>query len=456
MTDPRNPLITGVTNDAGYRGDDKLPTSYAVNQLFSGETIDVDINADTLMNCGNYRFNSTTTGLPTHMIGNTGILTVMHDRPAAGESVTVVRQVAWPDNKNDVTPYTRTYQGSSWGDWQTMGGNELRRVELTNSQTADINTAYYSFGNYVLTLPNPSNLKIGARVVLEQWSGNGSVSYSDNTDSYSQATEAVYASNASRTFLGPQIYQFEVVDSGNSSKIWVMDVENDLSNLATKITNHANAANPHPQYLLESRYVAERYGGDIEDTFLLKSTFESHIDPEIEPDPHTQYLLRSEAPWENSLGSTYPDGTICSANGKTVGELINNKEPRSLVYKINGNVNPDSTFKDANNDPYEFASLLQRIHLVFIIPAGTSYTITLPSASNYGSIKHMAKLTIELLPSTSPNNSSVTIQTANVISGGAPAMSEVFVNTSNTSRLILPFETSIDSNESQSWTLITI
>ena len=49
MADPRNPLIIGVTNDAGERGVNKLPTSYAVNQLFSGKTLAANTNVDSVI-----------------------------------------------------------------------------------------------------------------------------------------------------------------------------------------------------------------------------------------------------------------------------------------------------------------------------------------------------------------------------------------------------------------------
>ena len=155
MADPRNPLIIGVTNDAGERGVNKLPTSYAVNQLFSGKTLAANTNVDNVIECGNYRFIASSTSLPSHLLGTTGILTVLHDRPSipngvfggaepTGGNPTVVRQIAWPDGPNDVTPYTRTKVGSTWGEWVTMGGN-LRRVRLTANTTAQTNVMYYSF-----------------------------------------------------------------------------------------------------------------------------------------------------------------------------------------------------------------------------------------------------------------------------------------------------------------------
>lgn len=258
MTDPRNPLITGVTNDAGYRGDDKLPTSYAVNQLFAGATIPANTSANTLVACGNYRFNTTTGNLPTHMSGKQGILTVMHDRPAlptndnyggnpssSGGSSTVIRQVAWPDDKNDVTPYTRTYQNGSWGEWQTMGGG-LRRVKLesdlgntaNNEAEALTNVMYYSFGNYTLTLPNPNPFPYGSKIGLEQWGGQGTVVATVGGTNYTQVTSPAYESdlNGALTdiYIGPQVYQFEIVDN-NGTKTWMMDVDNNIANTITGI-----------------------------------------------------------------------------------------------------------------------------------------------------------------------------------------------------------------------------
>ena len=141
MSDLRNPLITGVTNNAGDRSTNTLPTSYAVNQLFAGASIEANVNANNLVACGNYRFNSTTTNLPIHMLGAKGILTVLHDRPTVPKTdrfgsapsyvttgPTVIRQIAWPDGPNDVMPYTRTATPS---------------FNLTNDDRFQANTAYW-------------------------------------------------------------------------------------------------------------------------------------------------------------------------------------------------------------------------------------------------------------------------------------------------------------------------
>lgn len=250
MSDPRKPLITSITNDANNRNFNVLPTAYAVNQLFSGEYIEENTDVDSLIKCGNYRFSDTTTGLPSHMEGKTGIITVLHDRVEVTEgrfgvndpsttAPTVIRQIAWPDGPGDITPYTRTKVNGVWGDWVIISGN-IRRVKLIGNITAETNVMYYSFGNYTLTLPDPDDFILGTWIGLEQYSGTGTVKWNVSLEStLTQITTPAYVADdrgaPTTDIIGPNVYYFEIVEDNNGNRQWILDVDNDISNTITDI-----------------------------------------------------------------------------------------------------------------------------------------------------------------------------------------------------------------------------
>ena len=56
-----------------------------------------------------------------------------------------------------------------------VGGVSNKREKLTNHRYAETRTTYYSYGNYILILPDPSTVGLGAQIVLEQYNGQGTV-----------------------------------------------------------------------------------------------------------------------------------------------------------------------------------------------------------------------------------------------------------------------------------------
>lgn len=450
MADPRNPLISGVTNDASDRGVNKLPTAYAVNQLFSGETLAANKNVDTVTECGNYRFIASTTGLPSHMNGTTGILTVLHDRPSITEGVfggadpvkgspVAIRQIAWPDGPNDVTPYTRTKTGNTWGEWVTMGGN-LRRVKLTANTTAQTNVMYYSFGNYTLTLPNPSNYPLGTRIGLEQYSGTGKVVYG----SYSQITEPAYqadnSGNPTSTVIGPNVYFFEIVEgTNNGTREWLLDVDNDLSktieNIRTAIStetitrlnndNDEAATRLARDNALEAEITAEASTRESADT-----TLQNNINSEATTRANADTTLEGKV--NATLGVT-----IAKPYGNTtIQEQIINKERLSKVYIYSGS---ETTFEDGNGNPVSITNLLKVVNPTFIVKV-TGKTITLPAAAEAYNGCHV---NIEV-----PGSN----HTIKVVAGDD---NETFTNTTGAT-LLLPFECVMNASGTYIWNLLVI
>lgn len=146
MTDPRNPLIAGVTNDASNTLDSLLPTSYALNQILSGKVLASNVDANTLTACGKYQFNATTTNVPAGMIGLSGFITVTHERPTPPSNdnfgqaqtisftPTVIHQVI---TCNDPTKgmWFRTYASSAWSDWKTVYNDTALTTAVTTLQS---------------------------------------------------------------------------------------------------------------------------------------------------------------------------------------------------------------------------------------------------------------------------------------------------------------------------------
>ena len=181
MAIPRSALITGVTNDPFYNGEDKIPTSLALSERLSAQTLSGTLlNLDNLTDSGCYSYPSNASSLPKHMLGSTGLVFVFRNAPTITDGVfgtsdtTVstannIRQIVWP--RDNGIPYTRIKDASSSNAWTTWnpitGTNPI--VLIDKNMTAVPNTTYYGYsGGYTLTLPNPENLESGTSIFLVQ------------------------------------------------------------------------------------------------------------------------------------------------------------------------------------------------------------------------------------------------------------------------------------------------
>lgn len=184
-----------------------------------------------------------------------------------------IRQIVYPDNTNDPTPYTRvgyaeTISGTiTWSPWNTLGGNLIRRLLLQNTNPALPNSMYESFGNFTLTLPNPNSYSLGTRIGLEQYQGVGSVVYSDLVQATAPDTDQ------NNAVVGAMIYLFEVVDatpanatSSTPVYAWRMDTlqnyDNSISSLQEQISEHRliDQDNLASYSLSNGRYVIPQRG----------------------------------------------------------------------------------------------------------------------------------------------------------------------------------------------------
>jgi len=498
MANPRNKLITGVSNDAGYRGDDQVPSSYALNHLFSGGSLASSVDANTLVECGNYRFNTTTTNLPAHLVGSTGLMTVMHERqtpPSTAFGIahtsdtapTTVRQIIWPDGPIDITPYSRTKVSGSWTSWQMLGGN-LQRIRLTSNLTANqvqSNATYYSFSNFSITLPDAANYPLGTKIYLEQYSGQGSVTAAnpDNAgDPFSVVTNPCYLMNASgevtTTIVGPNLYMFEVVEEATVGvKTWQLDVDNNsaviFSNIREQISTETVTRKDETDDI-HSQIGQNFYSAAYAWTHNTTTIFTKVESPDIGNYTYEDSIFSSRGDSVTAVG-TSPDtitvnSTVYTRNEtldvasrsvysqlldevtsridavEELNDALNNKEFRTIPYLLNSGWSLTTIiFVDANGDTWNIKNLLNKVHPVITLST-TGSVCYLPYAGNY---TIGTKLTVELAIA---GASSTTIRT--VKSDDSIDFSEVFTN-DGTKTLVLPFEVTYGANGLQ-WSLVII
>ena len=56
-----------------------------------------------------------------------------------------------------------------------VGGVSNNRVRLIKNTFAETRTTYYSYGDYILVLPDPETAQLGDQIVLEQYKGQGAI-----------------------------------------------------------------------------------------------------------------------------------------------------------------------------------------------------------------------------------------------------------------------------------------
>lgn len=238
MPNIRTPLISGVTDQVQVRSKNYLPSAYAVGKVFTGVTLPPNINLDTYLTPGVSRVGTYVNGPPVVSPGYLVIHAVNQDEEptnSAGypsvKGVSRYRQIYYPDSLTETTPYTRVGESNSttgaitWSTWTTMGGNWVCEI-LTSNKTAIVNYMYHSFGNWTLTLPDPTQYVTGTRIGLTQWMGTGFVVYGTQ----SQITTADISEEGAN--VGALQYIFQIVPDNNGivgAKRWSLEVDNNIS-----------------------------------------------------------------------------------------------------------------------------------------------------------------------------------------------------------------------------------
>lgn len=455
MADPIYPLIQKIvkspTPSSNYNTDnEKVPTVYAVNQLFSGLAVANTSNMNDLKACGVYRFSTKLNNMP-EAVTSGGTIVVYNERLSEDEvenhaavlggttttdfgytEKSYVRQIIWPDGPDNITPYTRTFVNNIWTEWQTLGGN-LRRVQLTANLTtetnpAQINVMYYSFGNHTLYLPNPNKYPLSTRIGLEQYLGKGTVKWVNEGTTYTQNTEPAYQADSTgeptTTVIGPNVYYFEIVEAtANGTRTWILDVDNDLSNTVTDI-----------RAKISSEAIARKNADDaLEDK--VNSTLGVHI-----ASPYSGTTINARINNEETARKskdTELENRIAVEENTRATE-VGNKNRRTITYYVNTDIATTSKFLDGNNTDQSVTDLLKFVNPIFVLGSGVA-AVALPAAS---AAYNGAKVTIEITSETS-----VTVTAGND--------SEDFTNDTGCT-LVLPFECVMTGTNTYAWNLLVI
>jgi len=245
----KSPLVTNMSDDVHVMNADNLTkqktgvTMYAMGNLFKGEPLASNTDLNSITEACFRRVDSTIVNGPpiSDPTGYIHVMSVYHAVNQESSAIPRIRQIVYPDNVNDPTPYTRVgYSATAggtitWSPWNTLGGNMIRKIIDRNivSSNSDANykyalpnTMYESFGDYQLELPNPSQYSLGTKIGLEQWGGRGKVLFKSGADTYEQQTAPDIDINGN--YIGGMIYLFEIVDAEGSTTAnpiyeWKMD-----------------------------------------------------------------------------------------------------------------------------------------------------------------------------------------------------------------------------------------
>lgn len=246
----KSPLVTNMSDDVHVMNADNLTkqktgvTMYALGNLFKGEPLASNTDLNSITEACFRRVDSTIVNGPpiSDPTGYIHVMSVYHEVNQESSAIPRIRQIVYPDNVNDPTPYTRVgYSATAggtitWSPWNTLGGNMIRRL-LLHDITSDTpvvanrgyalpNSMYESFGDFNLELPDPSQYSLGTKIGLEQWRGHGKVLFKSGADTYEQQTAPDIDINGN--YIGGMIYLFEIVDAEGSTTAnpiyeWKMD-----------------------------------------------------------------------------------------------------------------------------------------------------------------------------------------------------------------------------------------
>lgn len=221
----RSPLVRDVTDASQNRSKQFIPSAYAMGKLFTGVTLQDDIDLNTYVAPGVSRVNTYNNGPPVTSPGYLVIHTVNPDEDNSSIKYRY-RQIYYPDSTTETTPYTRVGTSTdgnviTWSVWTTMGGNWVCEL-LNGNKTGIVNYMYHSFNNWTLTLPDPTLYVTGTRIGLTQWVNSGKVVWGTN--------EQVTIPDISEegTTVGALQYIFQIVPNASGVNIWALDVDNNI------------------------------------------------------------------------------------------------------------------------------------------------------------------------------------------------------------------------------------
>lgn len=152
-----------------------------------------------------------------------------------------------------------------------VGGVSNNRVRLTSNRYAETRTTYYSYGNFILILPDPATVGLGDQIILEQYNGQGTVcvpvvgqngqGVTLNQVDPSLGSTSLYTVQKSGTVSGnvPILDEYNTIlsyvcsEDLSGNRMWARISHDTLLAAIDSIRNdfdaHLTADDPHPQYL---------------------------------------------------------------------------------------------------------------------------------------------------------------------------------------------------------------
>lgn len=390
----RSPLVRDVTDASQNRSKQFIPSAYAMGKLFTGVTLQDDIDLNTYVAPGVSRVNTYKNGPPVTSPGYLVIHTVNPDEDKSTLKYRY-RQIYYPDSTTETTPYTRVGNSSdgttiTWSVWTTMGGNWVCEI-LGGNKTGIVNYMYHSFNSWTLTLPDPKLYVTGTRIGLTQWVNNGKVVWGTNE----QVTTPDISEEG--TAVGALQYIFQIVPNASGVNIWSLDVDNNISGTIDA--------------------VVDRFQDDINDINTTLGDLNKQLNEEITNRINADTSIRN-------------DFTAADAAMKTEYTTLIDRKQRLMKYL---SAQSNTTFVTNRNDPDVANNTAFFDYTATMISNGT---VTLPTTYVIGS-----RVVLLISPGVT-----TTVRFNNI--------SETFTN-STTDLLVLDFQATWTS-DSSTWTVLEV
>lgn len=390
----RSPLVRDVTDASQNRSKQFIPSAYAMGKLFTGVTLQDDIDLNTYVAPGVSRVNTYKNGPPVTSPGYLVIHTVNPDEDKSTLKYRY-RQIYYPDSTTETTPYTRVGNSTNgttitWSVWTTMGGNWVCEI-LGGNKTGIVNYMYHSFNSWTLTLPDPKLYVTGTRIGLTQWVNNGKVVWGTNE----QVTTPDISEEG--TVVGALQYIFQIVPNASGVNIWALDVDNNISGTIDA--------------------VVDRFQDDINDINTTLGDLNKQLNEEITNRINADTSIRN-------------DFTAADAAMKTEYTTLIDRKQRLMKYL---SAQSNTTFVTNRNAPDVANNTAFFDYTATMISNGT---VTLPTTYVIGS-----RVVLLISPGVT-----TTVRFNNI--------SETFTN-STTDLLVLDFQATWTSNSS-TWTVLEV
>ena len=156
-----------------------------------------------------------------------------------------------------------------------VGGVSNNRVRLNANKYATTRTTYFSYGNYILILPDPNDVSLGDQIVLEQYSGQGTICIPLTT----QIAGGVHLNQVDPSLGSKGLYTITRTDSESSVLPNIDEFKTVFSYVCT-------------EDLMGNRVWARVNHTTLEETIAsVRNDFDQHL---VADDPHPQYLKRAD------------------------------------------------------------------------------------------------------------------------------------------------------------------